>query len=174
MICTCLPSNARRARWFLSGSFCSKMVYYAGNCVHQPCVSPCTTHVGESRKLLQVLWAGREDDAIHLETLCVKFGLFIPLNPADESLSGQQEEKFLVPSLLPLKNVTEPTDSMAPGVEPLMCYFLFSIDSNLMRRSTVGSTRLCDGNFRFLPTGLFAHIIGQVTLRRVKCSLYRI
>ena len=64
--------------------------------------------------------------------------------------------------------------SLAPGVEPLMCYFLFSTDSNLMRRNTVGSTRLCDGNFRFLPTGLFAHVIGQVIFRRVKCSLCRI
>ncbi len=117
-----------------------------------------------SRKLLQVLWAGREADAHHLETLCVKFGLFIPLNPVDELQSSQQEEKFLVPSLLPLKNVTEPVDAMAPGVDPLMCFFLFSTDSNLMRRDSSGGTRLCDSNFRFLPTGLFAHVIGQAIL----------
>jgi hypothetical protein len=117
-----------------------------------------------SRKILQVLWAAREADAHHLETLCVKFGLFIPLNPVDELQSTQQEEKFLVPSLLPLKNVTEPVDMMAPGVDPLMCYFLFSTDSNLMRRDASGSTRLCDCNFRFLPTGLFSHVIGQAIL----------
>ncbi len=113
-----------------------------------------------SRKLLAVLWTGHEADAHHLEILCVKFGLFIPLKPLDEVQSSAHEETFLVPSLLPLKSVTEPLDASS-GVEPLTCYFLFSTDSNLMKNSTVGSTRLCDCNFRFLPTGLFAHVIGQ-------------
>jgi hypothetical protein len=117
-----------------------------------------------SRKLLVALWAGREADAQHLELLCVKFGLFIPLNPLDEVQLSSKEEKFLVPSLLPLKDLTEPAEVVASSVEPLTCYFLFSTDSNLMRQSASSSTRLCDCNFRFLPTGLFAHVIGQAIL----------
>jgi hypothetical protein len=146
----------------LNGRCFLKMVQYAGNLFLKRALTIARSRL--SRKLLAVLWTGHEADAHHLENLCVKFGLFIPLNPLDELQSNAQEEKFLVPSLLPLKDLTEPVNAMASGVEPLMCYFLFSTDSNLMKQSASGSTRLCDCNFRFLPTGLFAHVIGQAIL----------
>eukprot|EP00960_Hanusia_phi_P068821 766941-Hanusia_phi.AAC.3 len=103
-----------------------------------------------SRRLLPVLWKDYLPQMDLLELLCVKYGIFIPLKPAekDDSMS------FLVPTLLREQQLSK-VDSQA-----LSCFLLFSSDAEFFRGQN-GVVARSELTGRFVPTSLFASVIGQ-------------
>jgi len=105
-----------------------------------------------SKSLLQVLWKDHTEKFDLLVSLCVKFGIFVPLRPENDG----DLTSFLVPNLLR----EEPLDQseMARPANALTCLMHFSSDTRLADKYGLKRPDLSNG---FLPSSLFSSVLGQ-------------
>eukprot|EP00960_Hanusia_phi_P002138 61712-Hanusia_phi.AAC.2 len=105
-----------------------------------------------SKSLLQVLWKDYQDKLDLLVSLCIKFGIFVPLRPEDDG----NVTSFLVPNLLREGSLGQAEESLP--ADALTCFMHFSSDASLKDKYGLKRSDLCSG---FLPSSLFSNVLGQ-------------
>ena len=108
------------------------------------------------RSLLPILWKKFAGQQAELETLMVKFGLFVPLAAGD---SGE-DDRYLVPSILPRTQLNQDFEGHVS-----VCYIVFAereVFKEWSKSSYVpAATAASEG---FLPMGIFSRFLGKASV----------
>jgi hypothetical protein len=109
------------------------------------------------RRLLPILWKKFASQQTELETLMVKYGLFVPLTAGESA----EDDRYLVPSILPRKLSKQDFQ----GNVLLVCYIVFAereVLKEWLRNSYVtAATAASEG---FLPMGIFTRLLGKASV----------
>jgi len=108
------------------------------------------------RRLLPILWKKFANQQAELETLMVKFGLFVPLTAGERA----EDDRYLVPSILPRELLKQDLKGNV-----LVCYIVFAereVFKEWSRNSYVeAETAAREG---FLPMGIFSRLLGKTSV----------
>jgi GTPase SAR1 family protein len=108
-----------------------------------------------SVKLLPILWEKYQTRSEVLLQLMVKFGLLVPLHEHASTPVTQ----YLVPTLLDTARLDDKRVVLWTNAPFSTCYFVFTLDDELQRSSTVTEAELKSAGF--LPGGMFERIVGK-------------